>query len=79
MADQLVVDRDWVEIPYFRKPWFAVLLFVVFMPAYLLVIWTGDTYYRKKRIVYRTSSKTRMTISLVVVGLTLSFFLRRFH
>ncbi|WP_158929129.1 hypothetical protein [Acidisphaera sp. S103] len=79
MAEELVVDRDWAEIPYFRKPWFMVLLFLVFMPAYLLVIWTGDTYSRKQGVVYRMSQKRKITTTLVVTVLMLSFLMRRFH
>jgi hypothetical protein len=77
MAEELVVDRNWAEIPYFRKPWFMALLFLVFMPAYLLMIWTGDTYYWKQGVVYRTSRRRKITTTLVAVGLMLSFFMRQ--
>ena len=79
MIENLAVDRDWAEIPYFRKPWFMVLLFLVFMPGYLLVIWTGDTYYRKQGTVYRMSQQRKITTTLVVAMLMLSFFMRHFH
>jgi hypothetical protein len=79
MTEELVADRNWAEIPYFRKPWFMVLLFLVFMPAYLLVIWTGDTYYRKQGVVYRMSRKRRITMTLLVAALMLSFFMRQFR
>lgn len=79
MADELVAGRDWAEIPYFRKPWFMVLLFLLFMPAYLLVIWTGDTYYRKRGTIYRMSRQRKLTMTFIVVMLMLSFLMRQFH
>lgn len=76
MSETLVSSRDWAEIPYFRKPWFLVLLFLVFMPGYLVVLWTGDTFYRRADVVYRTSRKQKIMQTLVVVVLMVSFLLR---
>jgi len=79
MIENLAVDRDWAEIPYFRKPWFMVLLLLVFMPGYLLLIWTGDTYYRKQGTVYRMSQQRKIVTTLAVTMLMLSLFMRHFH
>ena len=79
MIENLAVDRDWAEIPYFRKPWFLVVLLLVFIPGYLLVIWTGGTYYRKQGAVYRMSRQTKITMTVVVTILMLSFLMRYFH
>ena len=79
MTEDLIVDRDWAEIPYFRKPWFMVLLLLVFMPAYLAMLSTGDTYYRRKGTVYRMSTRKKILRTAVVGSLMLSFFIRHFH
>jgi hypothetical protein len=71
MAEQLIADRSWAEIPYFRKTWFTALLFFIFMPAYLLMIWTGDVYYRKRGVVYRISSARRTAMTCLVALLML--------
>lgn len=77
MAEGLVVNRDWAEIPYFRKSWFMVVMFLVFMPACLFVMWTGNTYYRRQGVVYQTSRKQKLIMSLGIVMFLLSFYLRR--
>jgi hypothetical protein len=59
MVGELPVNCPWAEILHFRKPWFLALLLLTFMPGCLLMIWTGDTYYRKKGVVYRMSRKER--------------------
>jgi hypothetical protein len=79
MVEELVADRCWAEIPYFRKPWFLALLFLVFMPGYLLVIWTGDTYYRKQGTVFRASRKHRSRMTYIVALLMLTALMRQFH
>jgi len=79
MIENLAVDRDWAEIPYFRKPWFMVLLLLIFMPGYLLVIWTGDAYYRRQGTVYRMSQQRKIVTTLAVTMLMLSFFMRHFQ
>jgi hypothetical protein len=65
--EDLVASREWSDIPYFRKPLFLALTFLVFMPGYLALIWSGDTYYRKNGIVYRTSPKRKRLMTMVVV------------
>ena len=79
MAEESVVYRDWDEIPFFRMPWFMVLSLLVFMPAGLLVMWTGDTYYQRQGVVYRSSRKHKITMTFVVAMLMLTFFLRQFR
>jgi hypothetical protein len=75
--EDLVTDREWDDIPYFRKPFFLIVTFLIFMPGYLILIWSGDTYYRKEGVVYRTSSKTRRRTTVCAVFLMASYFLRR--
>ena len=72
--ENLVANREWSDIPYFRKPFFLILTFLIFMPAYLILIWSGDTYYRRNGVVYRTSlkSKRRTTVTvLLLIALSL--------
>jgi hypothetical protein len=83
IADQsqesLVTSRDWFDIPWFRKPIGLAILFLVFTPGYLLLIWTGDTYHRKNGVVYRTGLKMKQRMTLVVVLLIVSYLLRSYR
>ena len=35
------------QVPWFRKRWFAVVCMLVFMPAFLVIAFTGDVYFMK--------------------------------
>jgi len=74
MTEAVIVDRDWAETPYFRKPWFIVLLFLFFVPGYLIIIWTGDTFYQKNGVVYRTTRKRKITMTLIVLAYVIIFY-----
>ena len=74
--ENLVTDRDWSDIPWFRKTVFSVVLFLLFIPGYLLLIWTGDTYYKKNDVVYRTSNKMKQRMTVVAVFLMVSYLIR---
>jgi hypothetical protein len=76
--ENLITNREWFDIPYFRKPLFLVVTFLVFMPGYLILIWSGDTYYRKNGVVYRTSTKRKQLMTMIVVFLVVSSSLRFF-
>ena len=76
--ENLVVHREWSEIPWFRKPFFLIVLFLLFMPGYLVMIWTGDTYHRKNGVVYRTSLKVKKTMTIVVVLVMLTYLIQSF-
>jgi hypothetical protein len=76
--ENLITSRDWSDIPYFKKPLFLVVAFLVFMPGYLILIWSGDTYYRKNGVVYRTSTKRKRLMTMIVVLLIVSSSLKFF-
>lgn len=74
--ETLITSREWSDIPYFKKPWFQVVVFLIFMPGYLVLIWSGDSYYRKNGIVYRMSLKKKQLMTGIVLVLIVSYFLR---
>jgi hypothetical protein len=76
--ESLVVDREWADIPYFRKPFFLLVMIIVFMPAYLLMAWTGDIYYKKNGVVYKVGLKQKRLMTVVIVFLMASFLMREF-
>jgi hypothetical protein len=76
LEENLTANREWSDIPYFRKPLFLVVTFLIFMPGYLILIWSGDTYYRKNGVVYRTSLKRKRQMTVIVALLMSSYFLR---
>jgi zinc-ribbon domain len=53
------------QVPWFRKSWFIVLSFLVFAPATLYSLFSGDIYYEKKgeMVIY---SKTVKIITIVL-------------
>jgi hypothetical protein len=75
--EALISTREWSDIPYFRKPLFLIVSFLLFMPVYLMIIWTGDTYVRKNGIVYKTSKKIKIRMTFVAVSLMLTYFIRQ--
>ncbi|RBA22907.1 hypothetical protein [Herminiimonas fonticola] len=36
------------QIPWFRKRWFAIISILVFIPAFLVIAFTGDVYFERK-------------------------------
>jgi len=47
MNKNIVVNVSYSDIPFYRKRWFSVLLFVSFFPVWLIFTFTGDIYYKK--------------------------------
>ena len=40
--------KTYDEVPYFRKQWFFWICWFVFAPVALVILFSGDVYYRKK-------------------------------
>jgi len=74
--ENLVVNREWSDIPYFRKPLFLIVMVIFFMPGYLLMAWTGDIYYRKNGVVYKFSLKQKQLMTVVLILLMASSLIR---
>ena len=64
---QYVTNRAWSDIPWFRKALFLAWLMFLFPPGYLLMIWTGDVWYRRNGDVYRMSLRRKLDLTLCVV------------
>lgn len=43
----MAVYSSYAEVPWFRKSWFILAGFLVFAPATLYSLFTGDVYYEK--------------------------------
>lgn len=39
--------HNYAELPWFRKRWFAIVCIIFFMPAFLVIAFTGDVYFEK--------------------------------
>jgi uncharacterized membrane protein YvbJ len=39
---------NYAQVPWFRKRWFAFVCVFLFMPAFLVIAFTGDVYFEKK-------------------------------
>lgn len=40
--------NTYAQVPWFRKRWFAFVCIILFMPAFLVIAFTGDVYFEKK-------------------------------
>jgi hypothetical protein len=74
--EDLITSRDWSDIPYFKKPLFLIVMFLIFTPVYIILIWSGDNYYRKRCVVYRTSLKRKRLMTVVALLPMAFYFLR---
>jgi uncharacterized membrane protein YvbJ len=39
--------HNYADVPWFRKRWFAIVCILLFMPAFLVIAFTGDVYFEK--------------------------------
>jgi hypothetical protein len=76
---QQVTNREWSDIPWFRKARFLAGLLFLFPPGYLLMIWTGDVWYRRNGNVYQMSLRRKLDLTLCVVLLMAVAFTRSFR
>lgn len=73
------MEREWAEIPYFRKTPFVIAMFLLFSPAFLLIVWTGDTYYRRDGVVYARGPRFRRTLTIIIAVLFVGYLTRHSH
>jgi hypothetical protein len=60
-------DLNYDDVPWYRKRWFVVVSFLVFMPATIAIALTGEVYAKRDDGVYRYSKKQRNVIAVVAV------------
>lgn len=63
----------WDQVPWWRKQLGSGLIGLLFWPAYLIILWTGPIYYRKRGEVRRRSVwfKLFMSIGILLLAITL--------
>jgi len=61
------------EVPWFRKSWFIIVGFLVFAPATLYSLFTGDIYYEKDGQL-TTYSKANKIAAIVICSMASVFF-----
>lgn len=65
--------HNYAQVPWYRKRWFAGLCIVLFVPAYLLIAFTGNVYFEKNGEL-KTISKNE---KFIVLGIFLIWILVR--
>ena len=75
-SQEQIISRDWNEIPWFRKPIFLVISFLIFMPAAIVILWTGDVFYKKNGVVYARSKKKKLIMTVSMILLMATFYMR---
>ena len=61
------------EVPWYRKNWFAILCFFIFMPALFLVLLTGSVYYKRGNEVRKYSVFAKIFLLLYSLMVTVAF------
>lgn len=59
----------WDQLPFYRKNWFVIILFLVFIPGALLIAWTGPVYQRQDGQITEMARNTKIIFSVVGAGL----------
>lgn len=55
------------QVPWFRKNWFAIVSWLIFSPAFIVVALTGDIYYQKKGELKTYGKMTKIVFSILGV------------
>jgi len=58
---------NYSSIPWYRRRWSLVLMVLLFMPAALIVLLTGDTHYKSKGAVFQVPDKKKRSMILFLV------------
>ena len=61
--------ENYAQVPWFRKRWFAILCVLVFMPAFLIIAFTGDIYFEKNGELKTLPKRSRMTVLVIFLVL----------
>jgi uncharacterized membrane protein YvbJ len=70
-APSSVAIENYAQVPWFRKRWFAIVCIVLFMPAFLLIAFTGDVYYEKKGELKTIPKRSRFIVLAIFVGMVI--------
>jgi phage FluMu protein Com len=62
------LDLKYEEIPFYRKRWFLVLLFLFFIPALIIIDLSGDTYAFRNGKVYKYDNHLLAKIAGIFMG-----------
>ena len=52
-SDFIKIETDYGQLPWYRKRWFIVSMFLLFAPAMVVIAWTGDIYALRSGEVYK--------------------------
>jgi uncharacterized membrane protein YvbJ len=61
--------ENYTQVPWFRKRWFAILCVLAFMPAFLIIAFTGDIYHEKNGELKTLPKRSRMTVLVIFLVL----------
>ncbi len=65
VASKAVAITSYDQVPWFRKNWGSILLWLVFAPAFIVIAFTGEIYHQQKGEL-KTMSKTSKIILTVL-------------
>ena len=73
-----VVYTSYDQVPWYRKIWFAIVCALIFSPITLILLLTGDIYYRRRGQLKTYSKGTKISLIVLIIGGILIGLLRAF-
>jgi len=65
------IELKYEEISFYRKRWFSFVLFLIFMPALIVVDFTGDIYALHDYKVYKYKKYKMAKMCIIVMAIAL--------
>lgn len=69
--DFIELGTDYSQLPWYRKRWFVVLMYLLFAPATIAIAATGDVYALRSGVVYKYGPNGKRT--LIITACVLMF------
>jgi len=61
---------EYSQVPWFRRNGFVILAWLLFWPAAVAILWTGDVYYMRKGQLKTYGKAAKVVLSVLALGYT---------
>jgi len=65
---------DYSQLPWYRKEWSVVALLLIFWPASVIIMWSGDVYYKQRGKIKKRGKIGKLLLTIIAIVATISFF-----
>lgn len=66
------------EVPWYRKSWFIIIAFLLFAPATLYSVFSGEIYYQKNGEMVTYSKPVKIATIILCVLMSINWFVKVF-